>query len=200
MKITTTSTNMNTNMNHNDNRMVAVRGWLTVVCAALAAGACGCMVSVDAEIPDVEVTQKGLTFAGVPVGSALGDVSLSRSFSQTHDKLELPEGLTSEVKALDVSLTAKNGITDFGFVRYLRLTMSDDASNANAIELINNEKDPSATASAVLKMVSANPLNALEKLKTESALFTIDVAGTLPDHDWAVDITVRFAGKIHYQR
>jgi hypothetical protein len=190
-------------MNNNDNtdkRTMAVRGLLTLVLATLAAGAGGCMVSVDAEIPNIEVTQKGLTFAGVPIGSALGDVSMTRSFSQTHDKLDLPEGLTSEVKALDVSLTARNGITDFGFVRYMRLTMSDDANDANAIELMNFEKDPSAPPSAVLKMVSVNPLNALEKLKTESALFTVEVAGTLPDHDWAMDITVRFAGKIHYQR
>jgi hypothetical protein len=190
----------------NDNRTMTIRGSAAIplpfafVLLALAAGAGGCMVSVDAEIPNVEVTQKGLSFAGVPVGAALGDVSLTQSFSQTHSKLELPEGLSSEVKALDVSLTAKTGITDFSFVRYLRLTMSDDTNNANAIELFNYEKDPAAAPSAVLKVVSANPLNALEKLKTESALFTIDVAGTLPDHDWTVDITVRFGGSIHYQR
>ena len=51
---------------------------------------------------------------------------MTRSFSQEHDALDLPEGLSSEVKALEVSLTAKKGITDFSFVRFLRLTMSDD--------------------------------------------------------------------------
>jgi hypothetical protein len=167
---------------------------------ALALGAGGCMVSVEAEIPDVEVTQKGLSFAGVPIGSALGDVSMTTSFSQEHDALDLPQGLTSEVKALEVSLTAKEGISDFGFVRYLRLTMSDDSDNTNAIELINYERDSSVPASNVLKMIAANPVNTLEKWKTKSALFTIDVAGTLPEHDWVADITVRFGGKINYQR
>jgi hypothetical protein len=167
---------------------------------ALVTGAAGCMVSVDAEIPRVEVTQRDLLFAGVPVAGALGEVSMTRSFSESHQALDLPAGLTSEVKALDVSLTAKQGISDFSFVRNLRLTMSDESDGADAIELINYERDIAAPASLVLTMVSANPVNTLEKWKTKSALFTIDIAGTLPDTDWSVDVTVRFAGSIHYQR
>jgi hypothetical protein len=178
-------------------RVPAASAALALAAVALTLGAGGCMVSVEAEIPDVEVTQKGLSFAGVP---PVGDVSISTSFSQEHDALDLPQGLTSEVKALEVSLTAKEGISDFGFVRYLRLTMSDDSNNANAIDLINYERDDAAPASKVLKMIAANPVNALEKWKTKSALFTIDVAGTLPEHDWTADITVRFGGKINYQR
>ena len=168
--------------------------------AVAAAGSAGCMVSVEAEIPDVEVTQKGLAFRGVPIGGALGDVAMTQSFSQEHDALDLPEGLTSEVKALEVWLTARQGISDFSFVHYLRLSMSDDGNNANALELINYERDDAAAPSPVLKMIAANPVNALEKWKTKSALFTIDVAVTLPEHDWVADITVRFGGKIRYQR
>src|SRR5205085_10385487 len=89
--------------------------------ALAAASSAGCMVSVEAEIPDVQVTQKGLTFTGVPIGGALGDVSMTQSFSQEHEALDLPDGLTSEVKALEVSLTAGEGIRDFSFVHYLRL-------------------------------------------------------------------------------
>jgi hypothetical protein len=170
------------------------------VLAFAAVSAAGCMVSVDAEVPDVEITQKGLTFAGVPLGGALGDVSMTQTFSQDHDALALPNGLTSEIKALEVSLTAKEGVTDFGFVHYLRLTMSDDSHNANAIELINFERDASAAPSAVLQMVATNPVDTLEKWKTKSVLFTIDIAGTLPAKDWVADIAVRFGGKVHYQR
>jgi len=166
---------------------------------ALSTGAAGC-VSVDAEIPDVEVTQKDLAFDGVPIGSALGDVSMTRTFSQEHDALDLPQGLNPEVKALAVSLTAKSGIKDFSFVRYLRMTMSDTSDNSNAVELINYERDDSAPPSNVLKMTAANPVNALDKWKTKSALFTIDIAGTLPDNAWTADVTIRFAGNIHYER
>jgi len=185
--------------------LLTARGSLALVLplwalAVASAGATGCMFSVEAEIPDVEVTRKGLAFSGVPIGGALGDVSMTQSFSQEHDALDLPEGLTSEVKALEVSLTAREGISDFSFVHYLRLTMSDDGNSAHAVELINYERDDAAAPSPVLKMIAANPVNALEKWKTKSALFTIDVAGTLPEHDWVADITVRFGGKISYQR
>jgi len=176
------------------------RALLIAAAATWAVGAAGCMVSVEAEIPDVEVTQKDLAFAGVPHGSALGDVAMTQSFSQEHDALDLPAGLTSEVKALEVTLTATKGVADFGFVHYLRLTMSDETNGANAVELINYQRDDAAAPTNVLKMVAVNPVNALEKWKTKSALFTVDVAGTLPAHDWAADMTVRFGGKIQYQR
>jgi hypothetical protein len=172
---------------------------LTASTLALATGAAGC-ISVDAEVPDVEVTQKDLSFDGVAIGSALGDVSMTRTFSQEHDALDLPAGLNPEVKALAVSLTAKSGIKDFGFVRFLRMTMSDTSDNSNALELINYERNDAAPASNVLQMTAANPVNALEKWKTKSALFTIEVAGTLPDNDWTADITIHFAGNLHYQR
>ena len=58
----------------------------------------------------------------------------------------------------------------------------------------------SAPASNVLNMTAANPVNALDKWKTKSALFTIDIAGTLPDNAWTADVTIRFAGSIHYER
>ncbi|HET6145922.1 MAG TPA: hypothetical protein VFH68_00195 [Polyangia bacterium] len=184
---------------------LAARSSLTMalpLCAlALAcAGAAGCIVSVEAEIPDVEVTQKGLVFSGVPMGGARGDVSMTQSFSQEHDALELPDGLTSEVKAFEVSLTARQGISDFSFVHYLRLTMSDASNNSNAIELIDYVRDDSAVPSPALKMIASNQVNALEKWKTRSALFTIDIAGALPERDWVADITIRFGGKIRYQR
>jgi hypothetical protein len=49
-------------------------------------------------------------------------------------------------------------------------------------------------------MPCANPVNAFEQLKTDSAVFTVDVAGQLPESDWTADVTVRFAGKVSYQR
>src|ERR1700759_4198241 len=104
-------------MNKHKNSLASTLSFLALAAStlALSTGAAGC-VSVDAEIPDIEVTQKDLSFAGVPVGSTLGDVSMTRTFSQEHDALDLPEGLNPEVKALAVSLTAKSGIKDFSFV------------------------------------------------------------------------------------
>jgi hypothetical protein len=164
--------------------------------AFLAASVAGCGISVEADVPDVEVTQHDLAFDGVPLSSLIGDVSLSRNFSQKHKKLDLPAGLDSQVKALSVSLIAKNGIKDFGFIHNLRMTMSDDVHQP--VQLIDYQQTPGAPPSGILTMQSANPVNTLEQWKTESATFTVEVAGRLPEQAWTIDLSIHFGGSFKY--
>jgi hypothetical protein len=165
--------------------------------ALLSLSAGGCMLTVEADVPEVEITQHDLTFSGVPAAASLGDVSLSKSFSQKHQRLELPAGLDSQVKALGVTLTAKAGIENFDFLKNMRVTMSDDVHDP--VELINYQRADGAPSTNVLTMESANPVNTLDQWKTDSATFTVEVAGSLPAQDWAVDLAIRFAGKITYK-
>ncbi|HXI54591.1 MAG TPA: hypothetical protein VNO55_00915, partial [Polyangia bacterium] len=65
---------------------------------------------------------------------------------------------------------------------------------------INFQQEANAVASDTLTMISANPVNALEMWKSDSAIFTIDVAGTLPTSDWSADVVMRFAGSVKYSR
>ena len=162
----------------------------------LGGAAAGCGISVEADLPQVEVTQRDLAFDGVPVTGLIGDVSMTRSFSQEHKTLEAPKGLDSEVKALSVTLTAKTGIQDFGFIHNLRITMSDDVHDP--IELLAYQQDPHAKPGNVLSMASANPVDTLDQWKTNSATFTVEVAGALPANDWTVDLSIDFAGTVKY--
>jgi hypothetical protein len=165
--------------------------------ALLSFTAGGCMMEVEATVPEVEITQHDLAFEGVPLAAMLGDVSLSKSFSQKHQRLELPEGLDTEVKALGITLTAKSGIENFDFLKALRLTMSDDVHEP--VELIDYTRVDGAPSTNVLTMESKNPVNTLDQWKTDSATFTVEVAGALPAQAWKVDLAVRFAGKIKYK-
>jgi hypothetical protein len=165
--------------------------------ALLSLSAGGCMLQVEADVPEVEITQHDLGFTGIPQAATMGDVSLSKSFSQKHQRLDLPAGLETEVKAMGITLTAKNGVENFDFLKNLRLTMSDDVHPA--VELINYQRVDGAPSTNVLTMESANPVNTLDQWKTDSATFTIDVAGALPAQDWTVDLAIRFAGKIKYK-
>lgn len=165
--------------------------------ALLSLSAGGCMMQVEATVPEVEITQHDLVFEGVPQAALLGDVALSKSFSQKHQRLELPDGLDTEVKALGVTLTAKGGIENFDFIKALRVTMSDDTHEP--VELIDYARVDGAPSTNVLTMESKNPVNTLDQWKTDSATFTIDIAGALPPQDWKVDLSVRFAGKITYK-
>jgi hypothetical protein len=133
----------------------------------------------------------------VPQAALLGDVAVSKSFSQKHQRLELPDGLDTEVKALGVTLTAKGGIENFDFIKELRVTMSDDTHAP--VELLDYVRVDGAPSTNVLTMESKNPVNTLDQWKTDSATFTIEIAGSLPPQDWKVDLSVRFAGKIKYK-
>ena len=167
-----------------------------IALASLAAG--GCMLQVEADVPEVEITQHDVAFHAIaPANVDVGDVALTQTFTQQHQKLDLPAGLTTQVKAMGVTLTAKSGIENFDFLKNMRLTMSDGVHPP--VELINYERVDGAPSTNVLTIESANPVDTLEQWKTDSANFALDVAGAMPTNDWTIDVSVRFAGKIVYK-
>jgi hypothetical protein len=167
-----------------------------VALASLAAG--GCTLQVEADVPEVEITQHDVMFQGVaPSTAGAGDVALARSFSQQHQRLELPANLKTEMKAMGVTLTAKSGIENFDFLKNMRVTMSDGVHAP--VELIDYQRADGAPSTNVLTIESANPVNTLDQWKTDAANFTLEVAGPLPAVDWSLDVSVRFAGKLVYK-
>lgn len=167
---------------------------LAMLLALVPAALGGCGISVEAELPDVQVTQHDVVFeAAVPSDS---DVAMSRSFSQQHDKLELPDGIDPEAKALSVLLIARSGISDFGFLHNVRLTMGDGVNPP--VEIIDYAQQ-AGPASNVLEMKAANPVNVFDQWQSESSTFTLEVAGDLPTETWTADVIVHFSGKIRYE-
>jgi hypothetical protein len=171
---------------------------LLAACALASLSAAGCTLQLEADVPEVEITQHDVAFQGVdPATSQAGDVGLAKSFSQQHQRLELPAGITTEVKAMGVTLTAKSGIENFDFIKNMRVTMSDGVHQPN--ELIDYQRVDGAPSTNVLTIESANPVNTLDQWKTDTANFTLEVAGALPTSDWTLDVSVRFAGKLVYK-
>ena len=166
--------------------------------STLAAAASGCGISVEADVPDVQVTQRGLTFSGVPGASLAGDMSMAKSYSQEHDKLDFPDGLDSEVKTLSVSLRATGGVDDLAFIHYMRITMAPD-DGSEATELGVYEPARNAAAGKEISLTTLNPVNLLDAWNTDSAKFTLEIVGALPEHDWTGDVTAHFSGKIKYK-
>jgi hypothetical protein len=171
-------------------------GLLLAATLALGSGAC---LSVEADVPDVEVTQHGLAFAGIPLANRTGDVSTDLTFTQSLPDLGLPKGIDSSVKAVKIDLVATSGIESFDFLRSLRVTMSPKDSTAAPVELVAYEKADGATVGSILTIPSLNPVNILDQWKADSATFDIQVAGALPEQAWTIDMSVHFAGKVSYK-
>jgi hypothetical protein len=170
---------------------------LTLAAVGFAAAASGCTISVEAEIPEVTVTQRNLMFQGVP-DFGIGDVSMEKSFSQDHGKIEMPDGLDSEIKTLGVTLRATSGVSDMSFIKLLRVTMSS-ANVAEPVELGSYELSPGAPASNEIHLTSLNPLNVFEAWNADMATFTLQVAGSLPTTAWTADVIVRFSARAKYE-
>lgn len=173
-------------------------GLVTMLAAALAAAASGgCALSVEADVPDVEVTQHDISIAGIPMAGRLGDVSTHLTFTQSLPSLGLPKGLASNVDAAKIDFVAKKGIKDFSFIKALRVTVTPNGS-PSPIELLNYEKTDGAVVGSTLSVDSLAAVDVLEQW-TDKAVFDIQVAGTLPENAWAVDLTIHFNGKVSYK-
>ena len=170
---------------------------ISITLAALATAAAGCGISVEADVPDVQVTQRGVVFPGVAGASLVGDMAMAKSFSQEHERIEFPDGLDSEVKTLSVSLRATSGVTDLSFIHYMRITMAADDGSA-AIELGVYEPAPGAIVGDEISLTTLNPINVFAAWNTDRAKFTLEVVGALPERDWTGDVTAHFAGRIKY--
>jgi hypothetical protein len=123
---------------------------------------------------------------------------MAKSFTQKKKKIEFPDGLASEVKTLSVSLRATGGVSDLAFIKYMRVTMAAD-DDSPAIELGVYEPAPGTVAGAEISLTTLNPVNVFEAWNTDSAKFTLEIVGALPEHDWTGDVTAHFSGKIRYE-
>ncbi len=182
-----------------NNARVSRSSPLATLPALLLAGAC----SVDAHLPEVEVTQHDVSFQGVPFLDGQTEAALSHTFTQKPPRLDIPKDLFSEVRALNVELTAKSGVPDLSFIRYLRVTVAPAGAaseTAAPIEVIDYTRPEGATIGSTLSLPCPKTPDVLEAWKADKVSFTVDLVGTLPAARWSTDVKVRYAGKVKYER
>jgi|SRR5580698_4934276 hypothetical protein len=168
---------------------------VAMVALGLAGALTGCTLSVEADVPDVQITQSGLTFEGV--AAAMGDASMTKSYSQQHSQLDLPSQLDTQVRTLAVTLTATSGVTDLSFIKFMSVSMSADADSAPTV-IGSYEPATGAAVGNQLKLTTLNPVNILDAWKTDTATFTLQLAGTLPTSDWTGDISIDLSGSAKF--
>jgi hypothetical protein len=179
------------------NRSIKVfQGLVFGVALALA----GC-VQVQADIPDVEVTQHGILFDGVPFGSMLGEVSTTRTFTLSGDTLSFAKDLNSEVYAMEVSLTPIAPLQDLSFIHSARVTMSSSTGTTalTPAEIINYEREGAPVSTAELTVQTLYPVDVTDLWAADKTVITLTISGVLPETAWGADLTLRLGGKIEYK-
>ena len=167
---------------------------LTFVVAAAASCA-----KIDAQIPDTKVTQKSVTFAGVPGGQAGGEVSIKQTFTMNSDQLSWAKDINSDVYADEVELKAVSGVQDLSFIHFARITMSNgEDPSIPAVEVINYQRSDNFTPSPILDVMATTPVNVSSVWAAKKVVFTLYLVGIFPEQEWAADMTLHMSGNLSY--
>jgi hypothetical protein len=167
-------------------------------CAIAAAASCA---RVEAEVSQADVTQKGVTFQGIPGAKLLGEVSTTRSFTMSSDSLSWAKDMNSEVYVNAVEMQAVTGVQDLSFIHFARVTMSDAAADPTVppVEIINYERQDGAPVSSLLNVKTAQPIDVSQIWAAKSLLVTVQIGAVFPEQNWSADITLRVGGKLSYK-
>jgi len=175
----------------------ATRRLLSAAVCSAAFGLAGLGCSASADIPEVEVTQTDIAFSGLPHIPGI-DLPNTVTTSFDHpDGLSLPDSLNPQLHALSGSITARGAMQDLSFLEGLTLSIASRADGAPAPQVVASYARPSpAFPGPVIRLVTDGDANMLEYWSTKDAYYEVTLWGSLPEEDWAIDVTVSFAGEI----
>ena len=169
------------------------------VMPALAALASACSLSVEAAVPEVEITQRGLKMSGVPKAKLIGDISVSSSFAFSSSNTAWAKRMNSQVFVREVSVAGTGELSDLDFVKFARLTMADPTDSKGSTEIVSYDRCDEARSSSVIEVSMPAPIDITPLWSADKTVIELQLAGRLPEDDWAVDVTLKLAGKITYK-
>lgn len=171
-----------------------------LVAFLLSTASVGC-ARVEADVPDVRVTKRAVAFQGVPGSQAIGEVSITQSFTLGENDLSWAKDLNSDVYASAVELRGVGKTQDLSFIHSAHVSMSDGAKNATVtpVALVDYERPAGAVASPVIDAPTLYPVNVSSVWKSERVVITLVLAGVFPDEGWEADVTLHLSGKLSYK-
>ena len=160
----------------------------------------GCpLLDLEVEAPEVCLHYTDLT---VPAADGSGSAHVDFVFDDlgSADALTTIDGAVT-FSHLDLRATG-GGQTSFDFLTSARASIASGApeSSLPEVTVVDCSGDACERDGATLSLRSTSELNAIDYLKTGSIAVSLDVAGTLPTHDWTVDLDVCMKGRVHYRK
>lgn len=166
---------------------------------ALATLAAACTLSIEAKVPDVEVTQHGLKVQGVPQAKLIGEVSVTSSFTLSSSNTAWAKRLNSEVFVHQVTVAAGDGLPNLDFITAARLTMADPTNSEGTTEIASYERSDGAQSTTVIEASMPTPIEVTRVWSADNTVIELEMSGQLPEQDWTVDVTLKMAGTITYK-
>jgi hypothetical protein len=177
-------------------KMTNQTAWMATL--LLLAGAAGC-AEVEAEVPEAQVTQKGVSFRGGGWGGHRDEVSATQTFELSATNLSWVKDLNSKVYLTQIDFRAASGVQDLGFIHFAHVSMSDGERRSKPVELVNYVRPDGQPATATIAAKTPYPVDISKVWTADKLLVTVSVAGDLPDKSWSVDVTLHLSGSISYK-
>lgn len=171
---------------------------LCFIVPVLAALAGGCAGSFQADVPDIEITQRGVKMPGAPLATSADDSSVSSFFALSSCNTAWAKRLNSDVLVHQVTIAASGSLPGLEFIDLALVTAANPASPASPTELLNYDRSEAAASRADIDVSMATPINITTLWSADQAVIELQVAGQLPEQDWTVDLTLILSGKMTY--
>ena len=166
---------------------------------ALSAALIASCAEVEAEVPEAQVTQKGVSFHGMGRGDGWnGEVAATQTFTLSSANLSWVKDLNSKIYLTQIDLRPASGVEDLSFIHYARAVMAGDHKTM-PVELVNYVRPDHQDEIPVLEAKSPHPVDISQAWAADKVLVTVTVAGRLPERPWSVDVTLYLSGKMSYK-
>lgn len=173
---------------------------LALACATVAGASCA---QVEADVPEAQITKKGVSFHGTGWGGGGGrhdEVSATQTFTLSSENLSWVKDLNSKIYVTEIDLSAVSGVTDLNFIHYAHVSIADADSRKSApITIVDYARPDNMAPSTMLVAKAPYPVDISTVWTAKKILVTISLAGDLPDKSWSVDVILHLAGKISYK-
>jgi hypothetical protein len=172
-------------------QLVSALGLLTALGSA-------CSPSFEAELTEVEVTQRGVKIAAVPCSAPAGDVSVTAAFTLSSADAAWAKRVNADVLIHQVRVAPGTSQPNLDFVKFARSTVAAAARPETTTEIMNYDRGESMPAGPAIEVAMPVPVDITIPWNADKTVIEIQLAGQLPAQDWTIDVTLKLSGKIMY--
>ena len=165
----------------------------------LTALATGCTPSFEADLTEVEVTQRGVKVAAMPGTTPAGDVSVTSAFTLSSSDTAWAKRVNSDVLVHSVKIALGGSLPNLDFVDLARTTVAAFARPDSTTEVMNYDRATDAPSGSAIEVDMPVPVDITIPWSADKTVIEIQFVGQLPAQDWTVDVTLKLSGKITYE-
>jgi hypothetical protein len=158
-----------------------------------------CSPSFEADLPEVEVTQRGVKVQAVPETMAGREAAVPGTFTLSSSDVAWGKRMNTAVQIHQVTIAPGGTLSSLEFITSAHVTVAASLTPENPTTILDYDRATDAGASSAIQVDIPAPIDITTAWIADKTVIDFQVAGQLPTQDWTVDVTMRLSGKITYK-